>query len=133
MEVEFAFRKEKSLIFGEVPRPVASITLINGNIESNEIVYVDSGADITLIARSVGEYLGFKIEANDKIEEIKGIGGKSIPIIIKVLTVKIGKFEKNARVAWGLIEDVPLLLGRLDLFELFEIIFKENKSTIFKW
>ncbi len=132
MEVEFAFRKEKSLIFGEVPRPVASITLINGNIESNEIVYVDSGADITLIARSVGEYLGFKIESNDKIEEIKGIGGKSIPIIIKALTVKIGNFEKNARVAWSLIEDVPLLLGRLDLFELFEIIFKENKSTIFK-
>ena len=53
MEIEFGFRKEASSIFGDIFRPVAKITIINGEIESDELVYVDSGADVTLISRSV--------------------------------------------------------------------------------
>ncbi len=131
MEVEFSFKEENSRIFGLIPRPVARIILINGDIEVPEMVYVDSGADVTLIPRSVGELLNFKIEADDKIEEIKGIGDLGIPIVIKKVKIKIAEKLINARIAWSLVEEVPLLLGRVDIFKLFDITFEKEMKTIF--
>ena len=131
MEVEFDFKEEKSRIFGTIFRPVAAITFVNNTKEVLESVYVDSGADITLISRSVGEALDFKIEDTDKITEIKGIGERGVPIIIKKVEMKIGERLLATRIAWALIEDVPLLLGRTDIFNLFDICFKKNKKTLF--
>ncbi|MBU3967240.1 MAG: hypothetical protein KKG76_07710 [Euryarchaeota archaeon] len=131
MEVEFSFKKENSRIFGLIPRPVARIILINGNEQVPEMVYVDSGADVTLIPRSVGELLNFKIEPEDKIVEIKGIGERGIPIVIKRIKIKIGEKLIDARIAWSLIEEVPLLLGRVDIFKLFDITFEKDKKTVF--
>lgn len=131
MQIEFSFKREKSGIFGLIPRPVARIILINDKNQVPELVYVDSGADVTLISKSVGELLGFKIEANDKIEEIKGIGERGIPIVIKKVGIKIGGKTVDARVAWSLIEEVPLLLGRVDIFKLFDITFEKEKKTVF--
>lgn len=131
MEIEFDFKEEQSRIFGPIPRPVARIILINRGNEVPEHVYVDSGADITLIPKSVGELLGFKIEEGDKVEEMKGIGDYGIPVIIKKLKIKIGEKIIDARVAWSLIEDVPLLAGRIDIFRLFNIRFEKEKKTVF--
>jgi len=131
MQVEFSFKKENSRIFGLIPRPVARIILINGSQQVPEMVYVDSGADVTLIPRSVGELLNFKIEADDKIEEIKGIGERGIPIVIKKIKIKIGEKLIDARIAWSLLEEVPLLLGRVDIFNLFDITFEKERKTVF--
>lgn len=131
MKVEFSFKKENSRIFGLIPRPVARIILINGNEQVPEMVYVDSGADVTLIPRSVGELLNFKIEPEDKIVEIKGIGERGIPIVIKKVKIKIGEKLIDARIAWSLIEEVPLLLGRVDIFKLFDITFEKERKTVF--
>lgn len=131
MEIEFDFKKEESKIFGPILRPVARIILVNNEIEVPEHVYVDSGADVSLIPKSVGDILGFIIEKTDEITEIKGIGERSIPIIIKKVRMKIGEKLFDARVGWALIEEVPLLLGRIDIFKLFEINFKKEKSIIF--
>ncbi|MBI2652502.1 hypothetical protein HYX00_03460 [Candidatus Woesearchaeota archaeon] len=92
---------------------------------------MDSGADISLISKSVGDLLGLKIENNDKITEAKGIGERSVPIIIKKIKMKIGDKLLETRIAWALIEEVPLLLGREDVFNLFDICFKKNKKTVF--
>jgi len=132
MKMEFDFKEEKSRIFGDVLRPVAEVIFVNNKREILESVYVDSGADITLIPKSVGELLGFKIGKNDKIEEIKGIGEIGIPIVIKKLKLRIGEKTVNARVAWSLIEEVPLLLGRIDIFRLFDICFKKEEKTVFE-
>ena len=132
MEIEFDFRKEESKLFGPVLRPVARIILINGEEIFAEHLYVDSGADVTLIPKSVGDALGFVVEKTDQITEIKGIGERGVPIIIKKLKIKIGEKIFDARVAWALIEEVPLLLGREDVFNLFDISFLKNRKTIFK-
>lgn len=131
MEIEFDFKEEQSRIFGPIIRPVARIILINRENEVPEYVYVDSGADITLIPKSVGELLDFKIEKDDKIEELKGIGEYGIPAIIKKVKIRIGEKTIDARVAWSLIEDIPLLLGRMDVFKLFNISFEKEKKTVF--
>ena len=132
MEIEFDFRKEESKLFGPVLRPVARIILINGEESFAEHLYVDSGPDITLIPKSVGDAVGFVVEKTDQITEIKGIGERGVPIIIKKLKIKIGEKIFDARVAWALIEEVPLLLGREDVFNLFYISFLKNRKTIFK-
>lgn len=131
MEIEFDFREEESRIFGTISRPVTRIILINGNVEFPEHVYVDSGADISLIPKSVGDALGFEINSPNEITEIKGIGERGVPIVIKNVKIKIGDKLFEARIAWALIEEVPLLLGREDVFNLFDIYFKKNKKTTF--
>ena len=131
MKVEFSFRREESGIFGKVLRPVARITLINGEIKIPQLFYIDSGADITLIPRSVGEILGLEIKDPKEIKEIKGVGERRIPIVIREIKIKIGDKIFDSRIAWSLIEEVPLLLGRLDVFGLFDILFQKERKIIF--
>ncbi len=132
MEVSFDFREEESRIFGPVLRPVAEIFFISNDREVLESVYVDSGADVTLIPKSVGDILGLTIEKSDQITEVKGVGERGVPIIIKKLKLRIGEKEFETRIAWALIEEVPLLLGRMDVFNLFDISFEKNRKTVFE-
>ncbi len=44
--------------------------------------------------------------------------------------MKIGEIELESRVAWALIEEAPPLLGRLDIFDRFNIAFKKNEGKI---
>ncbi len=132
MEIEFNFREEPSKILGLIKRPVVRIILINGEMKVPEYLYVDSGADITLITKSLGDLLGFKVKPDDKIDEIKGIGDLGIPIIIKKINMQIGEIIFDTRIAWSLTEEVPLLLGRTDVFNIFDVCFNKNKKTVFK-
>ena len=35
----------------------------------------------------------------------------------------------SVRIGWALIEEVPFVLGRLDVFEIFDIEFKQSSRT----
>lgn len=132
MEIEFDFRKEKSGLFGSIYRPVAKLTLVHGNKSVPQIFYVDSGADLTLIPRSVGEILAFNNPTSSEINDIKGIGEKSVPIVIRKVTLVLAHFRIQSYLGWALIEDVPLLLGREEFFKYFDIIFRKNRKVLFK-
>ncbi|MBI4981361.1 hypothetical protein HZC30_07465 [Candidatus Woesearchaeota archaeon] len=131
MEIEFDFKKEESKIFGSILRPVARVFLIHEDKEVAEHLYVDSGADVSLIPKSVGDWFGFKVGDEEEITEIKGVGERGVPIIIKKIKMRIGEKELETRIAWALVEEVPLLLGRADVFNLFDVCFKKNKKTVF--
>jgi hypothetical protein len=97
-----------------------------------ELMYIDSGADITLIPKSLGDLLGFDI-STEAIHEVRGIGETAIPVILKNIELKLGEYVLNSRVAWALIEEVPPLLGRLDVFDEFDVNFTQNeKKVIFR-
>ncbi len=132
MEVEFDFREEKSGIFGSIYRPIAKIVLINKKIQIPEIFYVDSGADVTLIPYSVGELLLLNNPSSSETINIKGIGKKGVPIVIREIRMMFNDLTIKARVGWCLLEDVPMLLGREDVFKYFNIIFSKNMRSIFK-
>ena len=66
----------------------------------------------------------------DRIREIRGITGPSVPYVVKRLSFVFGRRKITARVAWSMIEEVPLLLGRMDLFNKFRITFDERKRAI---
>lgn len=61
MPIDFRYKKEQSTIFGDVFRPRAEVILKSRDCEIRASMYVDSGADITLIPRILGETLGFEL------------------------------------------------------------------------
>lgn len=128
--IVFHYKREPARIPGHfVHRPVAEVYLkaISGKwIEFNP--YIDSGADVTLIPLSLGKLLGLEIDKN-KIEEIGGIRG-SVPVIYIKAILKIGEKEILTQVAWSLIEEVPLLLGRTDIFDSFKVTFDQANGVI---
>ena len=131
--VRFNYRKQKSKAFGTVYRPMAEILLIYER-KVKETFYIDSGADITLIPRSVGELLGLKIKDDDKIIDLYGIGDAAISAVIKGIKIKVGEHEIPVHVGWALTEKIPLILGRMDVFNRFKIVFDEKKKEIiFEW
>jgi len=129
--IVFRYKSEKGARQQEVLRPVADVWFKKENdwIECHS--YIDSGADVTLIPLSFGELLGFKI-GKEEIEEIGGIRG-AVPVIYKNWEIKIGEKVLSILLAWALIEEVPPLLGRADVFDSFEVAFlQKERKIIFK-
>ena len=128
--IVFKYKQEPSRIPGKlIYRPVAEIYLkskLNNWIKFNP--YIDSGADVTLIPLSLGKLLGLSVNEK-KIEQIGGIRG-SVPVIYFKQEIKIGDIEFSAQIAWALIEEVPPLLGRTDIFDKFNVQFRQKESLI---
>ncbi len=93
---------------------------------------VDSGADISIITRSFGELFGHNVEKGKPIQ-FEGIGKEEITAYIHKMNLRIGKHEIEIDVAIANNDDVAYnVLGRKDIFNLFEIQFKnKDESTHF--
>ncbi|MBM3209494.1 hypothetical protein FJZ40_04365 [Candidatus Shapirobacteria bacterium] len=126
--IVFRYKSEKSRYQKEILRPIADVWLKRGNTWVEFHPYIDSGADVTLIPLSLGELLGFKI-GGEKIEEIGGIRG-GVPVIYKNWQIKLGEKVLPILIAWALVEEVPPLLGRTDVFDFFRITFLQKERKI---
>lgn len=124
----FRYKSERGAHQKLVKRPVADVWFRKGGGWVEFHPYIDSGADVTLIPFSLGELLGFKTE-EEGIEEIGGIRG-AVPVIYKKWEVKVGERVLPILLAWALIEGVPPLLGRTDIFDFFQITFQQKKGKI---
>ncbi len=128
--IEFHYRRESSVISGTVLRPIAEVNLEYKNQKTEVAMYIDSGADITMIPLEIGKALGFKQTPNDEILEIRGVSGSGVPYILKNANILLNGEKFKIRLAWALVEEVPLLLGRMDIFPKFKITFNEKQETI---
>ncbi len=128
--VEFPYREEESKIFGKILRPVARI-FINSDKENDwkpALVYIDSGADISLLPKDFGLLLGLDLTKEEN--EIRGIGEAIVPISLQKVNMRIKDKVIPVRVAIALINEVPYILGRYDFFKLFRITFEEYKRRV---
>ena len=117
----FKFAKETSSNLGIVYRPIAKVGLKDENGDIFELsMLVDSGADITILSRRIGDIMGVDIE-NGEEKIFRGIVGEMIAYVHKI-PLFINGNEIETRVAFVLSE-VPNLIGRLDIFKNFEITF----------
>ncbi|MDA2922780.1 hypothetical protein MYX07_05980 [Patescibacteria group bacterium AH-259-L07] len=126
--IRFKYQKERSDL-GVVYRPIAYATLKVRSFKIEIPLYIDSGADITLIPLGLGQAFGFKQDYSH-IREIKGVSGGRVPYIIKKAKIYLGSIGFEARIAWALTEGVPPLLGRLDVFNKFRIVFDEHNKVV---
>lgn len=66
----------------------------------------------------------------EKRSEVQGVGQGRVPYILSPIELDIEGHQISARVGWALIDEVPLLLGRLDLFDAFAIEFLQFDNKI---
>lgn len=86
--------------FGEILRPIADVILeFNGN-RIEVPMYIDSGADITLIPFTLGKALSLQ-ETADEIRHMKGISG-SVPYVVKTVTMFLNNHRIESRIAWSM-------------------------------
>lgn len=125
----FKFTKENSASLGIVYRPIVKVGLRDANGELFDLgVLVDSGADISIFSRRIGDIMGIDVE-NGEEKIFRGIVGELIAYVHKI-PVSINDREVETRVAFALSE-VPNLLGRLDIFKNFEISFRKEDDLCF--
>lgn len=125
----FRYRQELTNSNEIIHRPVADVSIKTVSGEWIEFhPYIDSGADVTLIPFSFGKLIGLKTDEK-KIEQIGGIRG-SVPVIYHHCIIRIGLYGFPIKLAWTLIEEVPPLLGRSEMFDYFSITFKQHQKTI---
>lgn len=127
--IRYRYRKEQGSL-GKIARPVANVILENNDLRVETSMYIDSGADLTMIPLRFGRALGLKQASSDIIRELRGISGSGIPYLLKEIVLILNGETLTVRVAWALVEEVPLLLGRVDVFNQFQIIFDEQKGYV---
>ena len=128
--ITFKYRAERGEFDEVVYRPVATVEFLSRNGEwIRAHPYIDSGADVTLLPLSLGRLLGLEIKG-EELRELRGVSGHGVPVVFYSLCIKIGSFDFEAHVAWALIEEVPPLLGRSDVFDHFDVTFKQRDREI---
>jgi len=90
---------------------------------------VDSGADITVLSKRMGDIMGIDVEKGEE-KIFRGIVGEIIAYVHRIPLFIDGK-KLEVRVAFALAE-VPNLLGRLDIFRNFEINFRKEEDFCFR-
>ena len=127
--VSFPYRREWSSLLGEILRPVASVQVRSSSGDwFPALMYVDSGADLTLVPRDYGSLLGMNLTENRGI--VAGVAGTSLRISLQSADIRIGNSTARARIAVALRNDVPYLLGREGLFPLFKVVFQEYRQLV---
>lgn len=126
--IEFHYQEEYSDKFGKILRPIALVTLSANKKSIQATMYIDSGADVTMIPLRAGNDLGFKYDPS-KIFQMSGISG-SLPCVLEKAEITIGSRKLLADITWALSDKAPFLLGRKDIFRFFRITFDENKEKI---
>ena len=95
-------------------------------------VYIDSGADISLFTKGDSNILELNLYEGE-YRPIIGIGKILIPAYIHKVKMKIGDTVLNVDVSFADSDEVPRLLGRINIFKYFKITFNEsNLETIFE-
>jgi len=121
-----------SSCFGRVAKPIARVFLLRVSGDWQEYLpEVDSGVVVSYFNKDDCEWLGLNLKEGDFCR-LSGIGGSSVDCYIHKVRMRIGHEEITARVAFSDAPKHDLLLGRLDVFDNFEIDFQgKNLITIF--
>ena len=115
--------------------PLYPVTLATPVNQKEMYMTVDSGAEVSLVSREIGDLLGFTVSLGEELETGEGVGGE-IEYVIRFLDLTIDNRTFKAPVAWILTENTnaPLLLGREIVFDLFDIKFVQAEERIeFEW
>jgi len=62
-----------------------------------------------------------------EVATISGVSGRTIKVYVHRVHARIGETEISIRIAFAEIEDVPYLLGRIDILDCFDILFEKDK------
>ena len=131
MVMSFKYRIVERPDGGDVKTPSIPVELC-WKKRLGTIALIDSGADISVISKSVAEYLG--LDLSGKVHSAFGIGGKVNVVETKLsLVVNKGRERYSFRIPVKVIlgdYDFPILLGREEFFENFVISFNQANERV---
>ena len=127
--IEFPFESRVSERFGQILKPIIPVRVVGPERGVNIFMLLDSGADISMLPYSVGETLGLEFDMARR-SEVQGIGEGSVPYVLSQVRLEIENVEISVRIGWALIEEIPFILGRLDVFREFAIEFREFENRM---
>jgi|SRR3989338_1999759 len=119
----------KHIEFGKVFNPYIPVPIKARWGWQNLWFLVDSGADTTMLTLSLANQLGLEINKNKKTK-LFGIGEKSVIAYPGKIELKIGNFVIDTRCYFIDTEDSTLLLGRLDIFDKFNVYFDSTNQKV---
>jgi hypothetical protein len=94
------------------------------------ILFVDSGAHLTILSASDADRLGIDLNEGKSIT-LYGVSG-STKAFVHRLPMKLGARQLTVEVAFSISDDTPRLLGRAGIFDAFLVTFRQSrKKTIF--
>jgi hypothetical protein len=113
--------------------PHVPLTL-HGEITVDIVAFVDSGADVSIMPKSLADAIGVK---RHEKSEVVGLGGKKEGVHASLnCSLATGHEPYRFRISVVIIDDeelakdVPLVLGREGFFEHFEITFREKEKRL---
>lgn len=128
MSMQCHVYEEKKLTLFEtlcvVPR--ASISVRTKFGYRNEVFLIDTGADITMLPRSAREL--FEGPFEDCSQLVYGIEGEGIGIFKSKIRMRICEREVDVRCVFSKKDNIPFILGRLDIINRFNIHFLESEA-----
>jgi hypothetical protein len=119
----FAWRRRQTRHFGEQWMPFAEVSLrdIRGGWQPFAF-QIDTGAVISILPRTAAEYLGVSFDRGEPID-LASVGGHPHRYFAHKLNAKIGGLKPfPLRIAIAESDNVPNLLGRLDVLDHFVIV-----------
>lgn len=135
MNLEFPYREEESDIFEKVKRPRVKIKILSKVTDDWEVideVLADTGADFCVLPRFIGNLLVEDI-TQGKYIEIKGVvPGVRLIAYLHELKTKINGKEFVAPIALAGSDDVPCILGRVHVLDLFDANFAKGEKLKLK-
>ncbi len=116
-------------------RPVIFVDFLGSKEKVSFGSLIDSGSDTNVSFKEIGKFLGIKFSGSPG-ERIEGIGktlkGWKHPIDIEFsgqkFSIDVMWINKKINVE----EDLPMILGRVPLFNEFNVEFKNNSKIIFR-
>ena len=134
--IAFRFRPVLSRNLGIIYKPYARATLIHkegsDHVERiiEETFLIDSGADITVIPHRVGIELRFPSVKQEELQPLGGISG-SILVAYRQVEMEIGDYRFFCKIAWAQTDSIPFILGRLDVFDEFNVELRQKERVTF--
>lgn len=129
----FRYRKQESRIFGKILRPLIDLEILSYVRQRwirVENVLADTGADISLLPRSIGE-LVVRSVAKGKHIQVGGIVPEtSLDVHLHDLKFRIDDIIFRLPVGIGPSDTVPPILGRVKGLDLFNARFAKGIRTV---
>jgi len=118
----------KEISFGRIFNPLVRLEVQTPSGWVGFKFLLDSGADVSVLPFSLVSFLGVKVKESKKTE-IGGVEGREVEGYPGKIKVRLGEEEISIRCYFVKSETIPLL-GRLDIFDRFNILFDRQKQEI---
>ena len=127
MLIKFPYHYKKT-VFGNLPDPLVDLEVKTPRGWQKLRFLVDSGADVTTLPLFLAQMWGIRIDRSQEVA-MDGVGEEAIAAYPGRLTVRLGDQELTLRCYFVASETIPLL-GRLDLWSRFDLIFDNRRQMI---